>query len=425
MPEFVCPECQEVLHIPEKYRGKKGTCRKCQSPIVVGETAVQNGNGHSIPVSPNLVVLQLETSGPSSRKHNIIEIGCVKIDLAGKELDTYWTFCNPDQHISSKIVERTGITEDMVAQAPYPNEGIKEWFDWVGPNPIIFSDHPHYTSKFLSAALYREDIVPPNARIIDVIQWAKDRGLEVTGDEYRLRTLLETIGEPLSSEYHRAMESSHGLQYLVQYLMGKENQMLQRTESPSLFGKLLSKHTAEEQQSLYLSLARRAGSVSDSCGELFTERLAYEARLQGVPLEKIEHPKANGSGFVTHMPEWFEEKREQIKVIRSKPRTDTDPFGDHSQDAAWEFALIEASQSETPEERRRYLMRAIDLNANDPKPYEHLMGYYIREKSYQSAYDICSRYFESENWQQPQFAGSSLKILDRYEKLEHKLVRQN
>ncbi len=423
MYEFVCPECSEVLHIPEKYIGSKGTCRKCQSPIVVGPATHQNGNGHSASSPPNLVVLQLETTGPASRKHAIIEIGCIKLDLAGKELDSFWTFCNPDQHISSKIIDRTGITEDMVAQSPYPNEGVKEFFDWVGPNPIIFTDHPHYTSKFLSATLLREDIVPPQAKVVDIIEWSRERGIQVKGNEFRLRTVLDTIGFPISNEHHRSMDSCHGMQHLVQYLMAKETQMLLKNEHPSLFGKLLQKHTDEEQQKLFISIINRSQKMKDSCGNPFYELQAYEARKSGVPLKSVKSSVGNNPDLITHMPEWFEEKREKIKGIRSLPREDFDPFEDHSSDTAWEFALIEASQSASPEERRRFLMRAIDLNASDPKPYEHLMGYYIREKNYISALEICEKYFESKNWEQPQFAGSSLKMLDRYEKLEHKLAR--
>lgn len=424
MIKFVCPECNETLHIPEKYIGTKGVCRKCQSPIIVGESTPHNGNGNSVLMPANLVVLQLETTGPSSRKHNVMEIGCIKLDLAGKELDTFWTFCNPDQKIPKKIIERTGIGDDMVAQGPYPHEGIREWFEWVGPNPIIITDHPHYTSKFLCAALYREDIVPPNAKVLDVVLWAKERGIKVANGEYRLSTLLDTIGEPLPSEFHRSMESCHGLQHMTQYLMGKETQMLSKKDHPSLFGKLLSKHAEEEKKNLQAAIEKRAVAVSECCGDPFYDLQAYKARKEGVTVESIQQAEGKEPSIITHMPEWFQEKRHKIKDIRNKPRMDFDPFADHSEDTAWEFALIEASQSNSPEEKRRFLMRAIDLNASDPKPYEYLMGFYIRERDYESAYGICESYFAGNNWEQPQFAGSSLKILDRFEKLEHKLARQ-
>jgi Tfp pilus assembly protein PilF len=114
-----------------------------------------------------------------------------------------------------------------------------------------------------------------------------------------------------------------------------------------------------------------------------------------------------------------------IKKFRSQPSTDIDPFEDHSADAQWEFALIEASQSETPEEKRRYLMRAVDLSAGDPSPYEQMTGFFIKEKNYQSAHGICERYFESENWKKPQYATASLKMLDRLRKLENKLAKHN
>jgi Tfp pilus assembly protein PilF len=96
---------------------------------------------------------------------------------------------------------------------------------------------------------------------------------------------------------------------------------------------------------------------------------------------------------------------------------------DHSGDAQWEFALMEASQSETPEEKRGFLMRAVDLRARDPKPYEQMMGFYIKEKNYQSAHDICERYFDTDNWKQPELVTVSLKMLERLKKLEAKLAK--
>ena len=66
----------------------------------------------------------------------------------------------------------------------------------------------------------------------------------------------------------------------------------------------------------------------------------------------------------------------------------------------------------------------VDLRATDPRPYEQMMGFYIREKKYEEAHEICERYFDTDNWKQPQFVGTSLKMLEKFQKLENKLAKQ-
>ncbi|MFP6583401.1 MAG: 3'-5' exonuclease [Candidatus Hydrogenedentota bacterium] len=444
MLEILCPNCQETLHIPEKYLGTKGKCRKCNSEIVV-ESPTSNGtskaNGTSqsngAPASngaptaapeygdyrnPNILILHIETTGPSSRKCNMIELGCIKVDRLGREVDTYWTFCNPDQHIPGKIAERTGISDDMVAAAPYGFEVSKEWFDWAGPNPIIITDHAHFHAKFMAAPLLHEDIEPPVARIIDVAEWA--RVLKVPAAEYKLRPLLESIGAPIPHGHHRALETCKGIQQLAVHLVDKEATALSKDGQKTLFSKILHKGSDDEMRGLYRAIVSRSQLLSAAWGASFYEYQAFQARVKGISLDEIQRAAAMASGgFTLHMPEWFDEKRHMIKGYRSQPRTDVNPMEDHSGDAQWEFALIEASQSESPEEKRQYLMKAVDLHATDPRPYEQMIGFYIREKKYEEAHEICARYFETDNWKQPQFVGTSLKMLEKFQKLENKLAK--
>ncbi|HIA47566.1 MAG TPA: hypothetical protein EYN96_06260 [Candidatus Hydrogenedentes bacterium] len=427
MLEFECPNCKEILQIPDKFIGTKGKCRKCQVAIVpVPRPAAPSTNGMVAPYgdfsNPNLLILHVETTGTSSRKCNIIELGCLKIDLIGSEIDTYWTFCNPDQHIPTKIQVRTGISEDMLAQAPYPFEVSKGWFDWAGPNPIILVDHAHFHAKFLSAPMLREDVEPPTARVLDVSQWAEN--LKLNLPDYKMRTLLYSVGVTIQDGHHRALDTAKGLHQLVVKLLEKQVAKLRTPDQKTLLGKILQKGYGAQHRAIYESLVAQSQLLTDASGDDFFDRQDYEARKLGVPVQTLINPGGGeDADFVLHMPEWFDEKYRAIKKFRSQPRTDDDPLVDHSGDAQWEFALMEASQSDTVEERRRFLMRAVDLRAKDPKPYEQMIGFYIKEKNYQSAHDICERYFDSENWKQPQHVSTSLKMLERLKKLEAKLAK--
>ncbi len=63
------------------------------------------------------VVIDVETTGGSAGNHRITEIGAVKV-RGGKVIDEYETLLNPERHISAFITRLTGISNEMVKDAP-------------------------------------------------------------------------------------------------------------------------------------------------------------------------------------------------------------------------------------------------------------------------------------------------------------------
>ncbi len=426
MFEFECPHCKTILHIPEQFIGSTGTCKNCRNSITIELKPTETpGNGKSAapPVDrPTLVVFRTEVTGFASRKDSIIELAAIKFDGTGGQLDTFWSLANPDGSIPEKITERTNITDDMVAQSPFAFEVVQDWFDWVGPNAVLFTDHAHFHSKFVCASLLREDMTPPEARVIDVMHWAED--LEIPAQEYRLHPLLDAMGYS-GPTAHRAMDSCQGLLAIVQHLLVIELGRLPRNEHEraGVFGKFLGKKSpAGVDDRIFVKLGSMAATLDEMCGINFYVKEKFEERQR---VRKRPHNDSAGpeAPSAVHMPEWYRETKRLLQESEQSAESSDDQASDIGpEDAPWTEVLLAATESEDSEEQRGYLLKAVSLGARDPWPYERLTAFYIRTRDYQSAQQVCQKYFESETWKRPMHAESSLKLLQRMEKLERKLA---
>lgn len=82
-------------------------------------------------MTTSYVAVDLETTGIGTKREKITEIGMVKV-VDGSVVGTYHTLVNPYRAIPERVVELTGITDEMVKDAP----GIEE----VLPAVIEFCD---------------------------------------------------------------------------------------------------------------------------------------------------------------------------------------------------------------------------------------------------------------------------------------------
>ena len=70
----------------------------------------------------------------------------------------------------------------------------------------------------------------------------------------------------------------------------------------------------------------------------------------------------------------------------------------------------------------RMLETAIKDGTDLPICYERLAILYTKQKNYKSAYGVCMKWFDSIYWKLPQTSTSSLRLLDRLEKLKIKVI---
>ncbi len=81
------------------------------------------------------VALDFETTGLYPRNDRIIEIGAVLMKN-GEELDRLETLIDPERRLDKKIIETTGITDDMLKGAPKIEEMLPKLLEFIGDRPI-------------------------------------------------------------------------------------------------------------------------------------------------------------------------------------------------------------------------------------------------------------------------------------------------
>lgn len=82
------------------------------------------------------VCFDLETTGLSPEKDEIIEIGAVKVE-EGKVIDRFSRFVKPDNPISSVVTSLTGISNDMVADAGPTDRTIYDFLYFCEEYPVV------------------------------------------------------------------------------------------------------------------------------------------------------------------------------------------------------------------------------------------------------------------------------------------------
>ena len=152
----------------------------------------------------SIVAVDIETTGLNAQDDSIIEIGAVKFNGRRVE-DTWTTLVNPRRPIPGFITQLTGISNNMVRQAPILSEIIGELVAFAGNAPILGHNVSFDLTFLRQAGALRENIS------IDTYELAAV--LMPTASRYNLSALAQQLGVLLPAT-HRALDdakATHGV----------------------------------------------------------------------------------------------------------------------------------------------------------------------------------------------------------------------
>lgn len=169
--------------------------------VVDDLTEIAVGAGEQT-LNDTYIVFDLETTGFSSIKDKIIEIGAVKV-VGGEIVDSFSTFVNPKRPIPFEITKLTSITDEMVMDYPDIETLLPEFLKFVGDG-ILVAHNAGFDVGFIEQNCRYQDI-EPHFTYVDTVALA--RVLLPTLSKYKLNVVAKALNISLEN-HHRAVDDA-------------------------------------------------------------------------------------------------------------------------------------------------------------------------------------------------------------------------
>lgn len=233
------------------------------------------------------ISVDVETTGLNPKEERIIEIGAVKVSQ-GKIIDTFQSFLKPGRALEERIVTLTGITDQMLANAPQPQEVIRSFHLFCGTLPLL-GHQIGFDYSFLKRAMVNERL-PFEKMGLDTLKIARLYLPEL--ESRSLVYLCQYYG--IAHEAHRALGDAMAAHILYQKLCEAFYERAEREASGVFSLKPLICHVKREQaitiaqkeqikrycERLDIRLDREIQSMTRSEASRFIEkyRIAYKQK---------------------------------------------------------------------------------------------------------------------------------------------------
>lgn len=166
------------------------------TPIYIKKAKSTGNIGRNVIAFPeDYTVIDLETTGLNPLNELIIEFAGVKVK-GGEVVGTFQNLCNPGFVIPHAIEQLTGITTDMVADAPAPLDVLPYFLEFVGDDFVV-GHNVNFDMRFVAASVefFKNDYIDTMAIF---------RKLHPKLPHHRLCDMVEFYGKENTSA-HRAL----------------------------------------------------------------------------------------------------------------------------------------------------------------------------------------------------------------------------
>ncbi len=264
------------------------------------------------------VALDLETTGARPGANKITEIGAVRIE-GFQEVAQFSTLVNPMRPIPPMITQITGITQEMVADAPRIEEVVPELLEFLKGAVIVAHNAP-FDVGFLNYELQRLNGTKLGEGALDTLPLA--RALAPGLFNYKLHTVAEAMGAP-GLACHRALGDARATAHVFIQLAGRlQERGVTRLGEARAFISPSSRPTLEKL-CLTRDLPRAPGTYRflDKDGQILyvgkADRLGERVRSYFVASAALSR-KVRGAVRLVERIEWDETSTPLEAVVREQ-----------------------------------------------------------------------------------------------------------
>ncbi len=217
-PAIAITDHANVQSFPEAYNtGKKNGIKVIfglEANLVDDGVPIVYDEQHRKLEDDTYVVFDVETTGLSAVYDTIIELAAVRVKN-GEIIESFERFANPHHPLSSTTTKLTGITDDMVKDAPEVSEVIEQFNDFIGDS-VLVAHNAKFDMGFFYESAKRSNLEVPAYPVIDTLELARFIHPELRN--HRLNTLAKKYNIELT-QHHRAIYDTEATAHLFLRLM--------------------------------------------------------------------------------------------------------------------------------------------------------------------------------------------------------------
>jgi DNA polymerase III subunit alpha, Gram-positive type len=199
---------------PEAYgAGKKNDIKilyGVEVNLVDDGVPITYNDAHRLLADDTYVVFDVETTGLSAVYDKIIELAAVKVKN-GEIIDRFESFANPHHRLSATTINLTGITDDMVQNAPEIEDVLKRFHEWT-EDAVLVAHNASFDMGFLNVGLKKIGYEKAKNPVIDTLELGRFLFPELKN--HRLNTLTKKFDIELT-QHHRAIYDAEATGYLL------------------------------------------------------------------------------------------------------------------------------------------------------------------------------------------------------------------
>jgi DNA polymerase-3 subunit epsilon len=162
------------------------------------------------------VIVDVETTGWSPEQARITEIGAVRM-RAGQVLGEFSTLVDPAMPVPPDIEALTGISNQMVAAAPRPEEVMPAWLQFAQGSVLTAHNAP-FDLGFLTAAAGACGLPWPDFAVLDTVAVARQVLVPGEVPDCKLGTLAAYFETPAAPS-HRALADARATAAVLDVLI--------------------------------------------------------------------------------------------------------------------------------------------------------------------------------------------------------------